>query len=194
MTDPICGMEVEPSKAAGKHVYNGQSYYFCSHHCLAKFKEDPEKFLMAPASGHAAHGHGHAYEHAAPHAPQSDKIEQANYVCPMDPEVRESKPGSCPKCGMALEPAAPSAPAVKTEYVCPMHPEIVREEPGYCPICGMALEPRTVTLEEEANPELVDMTRRFWVGVVLSAPIALLAMSDMIPGQPVQRIASSPAP
>jgi P-type Cu+ transporter len=112
------------------------------------------------------------------------------YVCPMDHEVRESKPGACPKCGMALEPAAPSAPAVKTEYVCPMHPEIVRSEPGSCPICGMALEPRTVTLEEEANPELIDMTRRFWVGVVLSAPIALLAMSDMIPGQPVQRIVS----
>src|SRR5262245_63581665 len=71
-----------------------------------------------------------------------------------------------------------------------MHPEIVREEPGYCPICGMALEPRTVTLEEEANPELVDMRRRFWVGVVVSVPIALLAMSDMIPGQPVQRIVS----
>ena len=108
----------------------------------------------------------------------------------MDPEVRESKPGACPKCGMALEPAAPSAPPVKTEYVCPMHPEIVRPEPGSCPICGMALEPRTVTLEEEANPELVDMTRRFWVCVVLSAPIAFLAMSDMIPGQPIQRIVS----
>jgi Cu+-exporting ATPase len=71
-----------------------------------------------------------------------------------------------------------------------MHPEIVRPEPGFCPICGMALEPRTVTLEDEVNPELVDMTRRFWVGVVLSAPIALLAMSDMIPGQPLQRIVS----
>ncbi len=105
----------------------------------------------------------------------------------MDPEVRESKPGACPKCGMALEPAAPAAPAVKTEYVCPMHPEVVRPEPGACPICGMALEPRTVTLEEEANPELVDMTRRFWVGVVLSVPIAFLAMSEMIPGQPLQR-------
>ena len=66
-------------------------------------------------------------------AHQSDKTEQGTYVCPMDPEVRESKPGACPKCGMALEPAAPSAPAVKTEYVCPMHPEIVRPEPGSCP-------------------------------------------------------------
>jgi P-type Cu+ transporter len=56
MIDPICGMDVEPRKAAGKHVYDGQSYYFCSHHCLAKFKEDPEKFLKSPASGQAAHG------------------------------------------------------------------------------------------------------------------------------------------
>ena len=81
----------------------------------------------------------------------------------MDPEVRESKPGACPKCGMTLEPAARPLQSIKSEYVCPMHPEIVRSEPGSCPICGMALEPRTVTLEEEPNPELVDMTRRFWI-------------------------------
>ena len=130
-----------------------------------------------------------AREHTV-HTPKVDKTEQGTYVCPMNPEVRAAQPGPCPKCGMALEPAAPSAPSIKTEYVCPMHPEIVRPEPGSCPICGMALEPRTVTLEDEVNPELVDMTRRFWVSVVLSAPIALLAMSDMIPGQPVQRIVS----
>ncbi len=120
-------------------------------------------------------------------APKKDSAEDGIYVCPMDPEVRESKPGACPKCGMALEPAAPAAPSLKTEYVCPMHPEIVRAEPGACPLCGMALEPRTVTLEEEANPELVEMTRRFWAGVVFSAPVAFLAMSDLIPGQPIQR-------
>ena len=68
-----------------------------------------------------------------------------------------------------------------------MHPEIVRAEPGACPLCGMALEPRTVALEEEANPELVEMTRRFWAGVIFSAPVAFLAMSDLIPGQPIQR-------
>jgi Cu+-exporting ATPase len=178
MIDPICGMDVDPSNAAGKRVYNGQTYFFCSHHCMAKFNEDPEKLLKAPARAHAAH------------TPKVDKTEQETYVCPMDPEVRAAQPGPCPKCGMALEPVAPSAPSIKTEYVCPMHPEIVRPEPGSCPICGMALEPRTVTLEDEVNPELVDMTRRFWVSVVLSAPIALLAMSDMIPGQPVQRIVS----
>src|SRR6266496_6402492 len=186
MIDPICGMNVEPDRAAGSHVYNRETYYFCSQHCLAKFKEDPEMFLKSPAAGHAVHDHGHSHMHAPSQAGQPEKKDVV-YVCPMDPEVRESKPGPCPKCGMALEPAAPAAPLVKTEYVCPMHPEIVRPEPGACPICGMALEPRTVTLEEEANPELVDMTRRFWIGVGLSAPIVFLAMSDLIPGQPMQR-------
>jgi len=197
MIDPICGMRVEPNTAAGKHEHSGQTYFFCSHHCLTNFKEDPEKFLRSQP--HPRHEPVHAVPQAHEHAVQAhehthvgsqnpkDKPEHEIYVCPMDPEVRESKPGACPKCGMALEPAAPQAPSVKTEYVCPMHPNIVRQEPGSCPICGMALEPRTVTLEEEANPELVDMTRRFWIGVGLSAPIVFLAMSDLIPGQPMQR-------
>ncbi|HMF49017.1 MAG TPA: heavy metal translocating P-type ATPase [Candidatus Saccharimonadales bacterium] len=187
VTDRVCGMQVEPGAATEKYEHQGETYYFCSQHCLAKFKEDPEKFLKSPAAAHTAHSHGHAHEHAAPSKAKSNEIEHSDYVCPMDPEVREAKPGACPKCGMALEPAAPAAPSVKTEYVCPMHPEIVRAEPGACLICGMALEPRTVTLEDEANPELVDMTRRFWVGAVLSVPIAFLAMSEMIPGQPLQR-------
>jgi P-type Cu+ transporter len=148
---------------------------------LEKFKESPERAVKSPAHEHG----GYAHE-----PPQSHESEAAAYVCPMDPEVREPKPGACPKCGMALEPATPSAPSVRTEYVCPMHPEIVRQEPGSCPICGMALEPRTVTLEQEVNPELVQMTRCFWVGVVLSAPIVFLAMSEFIPGQPVQRAVS----
>jgi Cu+-exporting ATPase len=206
MTDPICGMEVDPKSAAEKHEHNGQTYYFCSQHCLAKFKEDPKKFLKSGANEQGRRVHPES-RHPHPDLPPSrgkEKTETSEssgmdgereaqsvaYVCPMDPEVRESKPGPCPKCGMALEPAAPSASSIKTEYVCPMHPEIVRSEPGSCPICGMALEPRTVTLEEEANPELVDMTWRFWVGVILSAPIAFIAMSDMIPGQPVQQMVS----
>jgi P-type Cu+ transporter len=184
MIDPICRMEVEPNNAAGKHEYKGQTYLFCSVHCLEAFEKDPERFLKTQAHEHGDHAHDHARVVPQTH---KDKAEHGIYVCPMDPEVHESKPGACPKCGMALEPAAPSAPSVRTEYVCPMHPEIVRPEPGSCPICGMALEPRTVTLEEEANPELIDMTRRFWVGVVLSAPIVLIAMSDLIPGQPIQR-------
>jgi P-type Cu+ transporter len=185
MTDPICGMNVEPNSAAGSHVHRGQTYYFCSRHCLAKFKEDPEKFLKSPATDKAAHGRAQSHRDTA-QASKKDSPEDAIYVCPMDPEVRESRPGACPKCGMALEPAAPAAPSVQTEYVCPMHLQIVGPEPGACPICGMALEPRTVTLADEANPELVEMTRRFWAGVGFSAPVAFLAMSDLIPGQPIQ--------
>ena len=89
-----------------------------------------------------------------------------------------------PKESKALPtPAAPAPHAA--EYVCPMHPEIVRTEPGACPLCGMALEPRTATAGDDVNPELVDMSRRFWVSLVLTAPLFLLAMSEMLPGQPV---------
>ena len=176
MKDRVCGMEIEAKSAAGKHEHEGQVYYFCSTHCLEQFKAEPEKFLV-PLSD------------TVPEAPKpSTEREAAVYVCPMDPEVKENKPGPCPKCGMALEPENPASLAPsKTEYVCPMHPEIVRPEPGSCPLCGMALEPRTVTLDEEANPELVDMTRRFWISVAFSVPVLFLAMSEMIPGQPVQR-------
>jgi Cu+-exporting ATPase len=90
---------------------------------------------------------------------------------------------------MALEPLTVAAPKTKTEYTCPMHPEIVRDSPGSCPICGMALEPRTVSLADEENPELVEMTRRFWVGVALSIPVFLIGMSEFIPGAPLQRLA-----
>jgi Cu+-exporting ATPase len=176
MIDPICGMEVQENTAAAKYAYNGRTYLFCSVPCLEKFKADPEKYLA------------HAQEHQPPRSAQSESQNGTAYTCPMDPEVRQPKPGACPKCGMVLEPLT-SAPALtKVEYVCPMHPEIVRSEPGSCPICGMALEPRTVTLEEEVNPELVDMTRRFWISVVLSLPLLFFAMSDLIPEQPLQRI------
>jgi P-type Cu+ transporter len=75
-------------------------------------------------------------------------------------------------------------------YTCPMHPEIVRDAPGSCPICGMALEPRTITAEVEENHELIDMTRRFRVGVALTVPLLLIAMSDLLPGNPLERLVS----
>jgi Cu+-exporting ATPase len=110
----------------------------------------------------------------------------AAYTCPMHPEVRSERPGSCPKCGMALEPVLGAgsgmpAAAARTEWTCPMHPQVVRDAPGSCPICGMALEPRTITAGEEENPELRQMTRRFWLGVALTLPLLLLAMSTMLP-------------
>ena len=103
------------------------------------------------------------------------------YTCPMHPEVREKHPGTCPKCGMALELATPVAP--RTQWTCPMHPEVVRDEPGSCPICGMALEPITPTAAEDGeSDELRDMRRRFWFATALSVPLFVLAMSEMLLG------------
>ncbi|HKC88031.1 MAG TPA: heavy metal translocating P-type ATPase, partial [Blastocatellia bacterium] len=189
--DPVCGMTVDPATAAGKFDYEGETYYFCSPNCLRKFSADPQAYLNRlpqPAAMRNVMAQPMAQLSGRPApllaiTPASANIE---YTCPMDPEVMQTGPGACPKCGMALEPMNPVSPATKTEYVCPMHPQIVRDEPGNCPICGMALEPRVVTLEEEENPELRDMKRRFWVSVTLTLPVLFLAMSEMIPGQPIQ--------
>ena len=98
------------------------------------------------------------------------------YTCPMHPEIEQQGPGSCPKCGMALEPKGVPTLASKTEYTCPMHPEIVQDHPGSCPKCGMALEPRTVEAEED-DTELRDMSRRFWVSALLAIPVLFSAMA-----------------
>jgi len=177
--DPVCGMEIEPEDAAGWHDHQGQRYYFCNPSCLENFRAEPDKYL-SPKPPLVTLGAGLP----TPRVPA--KAAGHLHTCPMHPEVRQQGPGSCPDCGMALEPVAVSAPATRTQYICPMHPEVVQDGPGACSICGMALEPRSVTVEEEANPELVAMTRRFWVCLVLSAPVLFLAMSDMIPGRPVQ--------
>jgi P-type Cu+ transporter len=147
--DPVCGMTVDPDRAAGSFEYKGQTYYFCSTHCLHRFRENPESFLNKPPTNPPTNI-----------APQPIGI------------------------GITRQPK----PIAGQKYTCPMHPEIIRDAPGSCPICGMALEPLTVSLEEEKNPELVDMTRRFWVAVVLSIPVFVLGMSDLIPGQPLQRV------
>jgi Cu+-exporting ATPase len=168
--DPVCGMTVRPD-SPHRLEHAGHLYLFCSAGCLEKFRAHPGRFLGSKTSA--------VPEQMAP--PGGG----AEYLCPMHPEVVQEEPGSCPKCGMALEPAGIPPPATKTEWTCPMHPQIVRDEPGNCPICGMALEPRTVTLEEEENPELTDMTRRFWVSVALSAPLVLIAMGHLVPGDPI---------
>ena len=176
--DPVCGMTVDPRTAAGSHVHGGRTYWFCATSCLERFRADPERYL---AKGAPFETHASAPTAAAP---------SGDFTCPMDPEVRQSRPGACPKCGMALESVTIEAPPTRTEWVCPMHPEIVRPGPGACPICGMALEPRVVTLEEEVSPELRDMTRRFWAGLALTVPLLAIAMSDLIPGQSLQHAVS----
>ena len=175
--DPVCGMTVQPDSAAGSFEYRDKTYYFCATRCLDKFRADPEYYLTPP-------------EQRVPKPTPTPAGDNVNYVCPMDPEVSETKPGACPICGMALEPEDVTALPTRTEYTCPMHPEVVQAEPGSCPMCGMALEPRTVTVEE-TNPELVDMTRRFWQSVALGAPIFALMISEMLPGQPLQQLVSS---
>src|SRR5689334_1670911 len=120
--------------------------------------------------------------------PPSTIADQRIYTCPMHPEVRQRGPGSCPKCGMALEPVAPAPARPATKWTCPMHPQIVRNEPGSCPICGMALEPMTVSAEGGPDPELVDMTRRFWIGLVLTLPLLAFVMGDMLPDQPLRHV------
>jgi Cu+-exporting ATPase len=202
--DPVCGMMVDPVTARHTLEYRSKRYYFCCGGCRGKFEAEPENYLHKPAGGLVSWGgttggappglvslgapakpdvaqKSGAQLQAAPAAAIPDTC---FYICPMDPEVRQLGPGACPKCGMALEPDI-LLPTTRTEYTCPMHPEIVRSEPGSCPICGMALEPRTITAAEEQNPELKDMTRRFWVSLALTVPLLVIAMADMLPGMPV---------
>jgi Cu+-exporting ATPase len=121
-TDPVCGMTVDPANArGGSFTHDGTAYYFCSPGCREKFVRDPEHWL---------HKQGQGPTHTVHEEPRSSK-----------PEAGAAKP---------------------IEWTCPMHPQIVRNEPGTCPICGMALEPRTLTSAPVENPELRDMTRRFW--------------------------------
>ena len=148
--DPVCGMTVDPAAAAGSFEYQSRTFYFCSKHCLHKFREEPEDFLKRPSESMV----------------QPVGIQHAKRV--PDPVV--------------------TAPGSDSKYTCPMHPEIVRDAPGSCPICGMALELRTVSLTEEENPELVEMSRRLWVCTALTLPLLAIAMSEFIPGANLERL------
>ncbi|HWG59399.1 MAG TPA: heavy metal translocating P-type ATPase [Candidatus Acidoferrales bacterium] len=191
--DPVCGMSVDPAKARATISHAGSTYYFCAESCAAKFRSDPARYLSpspSPAPGLIQLG---APAPTAPHLPAPRPPRPASkYVCPMDPEVSQDHPGPCPKCGMDLEPALPTAATAAVEYTCPMHPEIVRTAPGSCPICGMALEPRAA-VTEEPSAELAAMQRRLGVSVALSIPVIFLGMSGMIPGEPVRHLLSARA-
>ena len=178
LVDPVCGMSV---KASSAHVleHAGATYRFCSGHCKAKFEQEPTRYLAVGA------------HEASASASASGAGAEVSYACPMHPDVRQQGPGSCPKCGMALEPAGVPVPATRTEWTCPMHPEIVRDEAGPCPICGMGLEPRTLDISTaDENPELRDMTRRFWFAAVLTVPLVIIAMGDLLPGRPISQLFS----
>ena len=163
LTDPVCGMQV--SRESDRYFDHAhQRYYFCSQGCLLKFSEQPQQYLDKQE------------------ASADDIVDEAgSYTCPMHLEIQQQGPGTCPKCGMALEAMGLPVVSTKTEYTCPMHPEIVQVLPGNCPKCGMALEPNTVTVEEN-NEELIYMSRRFWFSSALALPVLLLAMlTDLFP-------------
>jgi Cu+-exporting ATPase len=130
--DPVCGMTIDEVDAVGTHQHDGTTFFFCHQGCLERFKRNPKEFLEPVVAG-------------APPAPAG-----ATFICPMDPEVRASQPGACPKCGMALEPDL-SNPATLA-----------------------------VTMLDAPNPELVNMTRRFKVGALLAAPVFVVTMVDML--------------
>jgi Cu+-exporting ATPase len=208
--DPICGMTVDEATAL-RAERDGQTFYFCSEHCREKFlsQSAPAKTDGDCCSGKSEHAN-HAHKHGATeHSRCSEKAQgdahthahhdhahhdhnhatvtpsaAAKYFCPMCPGVESDQSGDCPKCGMALERNPAWKPAAKTIFTCPMHPEIEQNHPGDCPKCGMALEPKTVAAEsdaEEDNSELRDMTRRFWIGGVLTLPVFVVAMAHLVP-------------
>ena len=122
---PVCGMSVNRDTAKHRFAYKGQDYFFCSARCRERFEAEPQKFLA-------------------------------------------------PKRSRQPEPAAPAG----TIYTCPMHPEVRQVGPGSCPICGMALEPEQVSLDQAPDPELIDMTRRFWIALVLTLPVFAIEMGS----------------
>ena len=128
--DPVCGMKVDPAQTPHRHTHQDHTYSFCSASCRSKFIADPAKYLK--------------------------------------------------------EPGAVPAPAPEGAiYTCPMHPQIRQIGPGSCPICGMALEPVNVGEETGPSAELIDMTRRFWIGAVLAVPTVILEMGGQSPDHPV---------
>jgi P-type Cu+ transporter len=153
--DPVCGMTVDPAKAAGRHEYQGKLYYFCNPSCLTRFKAEPEKFLTPGFKAMGMAGMG---------------------------LVRLGGPRLPVLAAQAVPLAA------KVRYICPMCEGVVSDKPAACPKCGMALEPETVPLEETTNPELVDMTRRFWIALALSAPLVLYSMAEMVLGHSTMHV------
>ena len=159
LIDPICGMQVTEASDFTS-VYQDKTYFFCSKHCLQKFQKKPENIFSEDNADEKTHN---------------------DYTCPMHSEVEQAQPGSCHKCGMALEPKGVPTIKHKSEFTCPMQPEIVQDHPGSCPKCGMALDAMTISTEE-SNEELVDMSRRLWISSILAIPVFILAMiADMIP-------------
>lgn len=181
MRDPVCGMEIEPRAAAGSSIYSGATFYFCSPDCKKKFEAAPEDYASAKGNSDAA-ACCHHEEVLTGKIPANPNAE---YFCPMCAGMESDQPGTCPKCGMALERSTPRAAQSKTIYTCPMHTEIEEYRPGSCPICGIALEPKNILAHApEDDGELADMSLRFWFGATLALPVFLLGMAHIFPAAP----------
>jgi Cu+-exporting ATPase len=199
--DPVCGMDVDPGRAAGRVEHQGRTYFFCSTHCVEKFRAQPEMYLARAAAPKVASLMQIMPAGAKPVAAPAGTAKDPVCGMSVDPATAKAKVEHggltfyfcCAHCAERfradpakyLAPPAPAPPkpaarpAPGLTYTCPMHPEIVRPGPGSCPICGMALEPSVVTAQEEENPELRVMSRRFWAGLALTVPLLALAMGGM---------------
>ncbi|HEY6034620.1 MAG TPA: YHS domain-containing protein, partial [Kofleriaceae bacterium] len=202
--DPVCGMTVKVGLAkGGSATHEGHEYWFCNPKCREKFVADPAMYLAraaeraaAPttkdpvcgmtvkvgfAKGGSATHEGHDYWFCNPKCREKFTADPATYL------ARAEEPAATPMAHASAPARVPSAPPPKpaepaaagTMFTCPMHPEIRQPGPGECPICGMALEPEMPSLDEGPNPELVDMTRRFWISAALALPVLVLAMGGM---------------
>ncbi|MBN9073623.1 MAG: heavy metal translocating P-type ATPase [Rhizobiales bacterium] len=173
--DPVCGMTVDPAAGKPTAEHDGRTFHFCCAGCRTKFLGDPAAYLTArdPVCGM------NVDRASARHFLKHDG--QKFYFCSAGCKTKfEADPAAYE----GERPAPPPAPA-GTLYTCPMHPEIVQDHFGDCPICGMALEPMTPAADAGPNPELVDFTRRFWIGAALSVPLMILSMGPMV-GLPVR--------
>ena len=175
--DPVCGMTVDPATNSRHSEHEGREFHFCSERCSERFKADPSLFLDAkdPVCGMTVDRATAA--HVANH--QGDRFYFCSTGC-------ETKFTADPNKYLGDRPAPEPMPE-GTEYTCPMHPEIVQEGPGDCPICGMALEPMTPSLESGPNPELLDFTRRMWIGTPLALIVLFLEMGNHL-GLPLSKI------
>ena len=174
--DPVCGMLVEPNASSPHHEYEGQVYHFCSEKCRSRFAASPDDFIEAvdPVCGMSVDRA--TARHLSSHSGQKF------YFC--SARCKE-KFDAAPETYLKGKPMPEPMPA-GTVYTCPMHPEIEQVGPGDCPICGMALEPKGVPRGDEGpNPELVDFTRRLWIGAALTVPVLLLAMGGYV-GMPIR--------
>ncbi|MDQ4062042.1 MAG: heavy metal translocating P-type ATPase [Pseudomonadota bacterium] len=202
-------MTVDPRTAKHRAAHEGRTYHFCSARCRERFEAEPERYLVrmpetGAHAGHGGHDHGHAHHaraHASGHGPAAAAHLATDPVCGMTVDPHTAKQRASHKgqpyyfCSarcrerFEAEPERYLAPRRQAEevppgtiYTCPMHPEVRQEGPGTCPICGMGLEPETVTADTGPNPELVDMTRRFWIGLALALPVFLLEMGGHLFG------------